>query len=397
MSRGLSFPWLLLAGAILSFSLTQPATARGGGGGHGGGGFGGGHFGGGGFGGGHFGGGYGGFSGSHFGGFGGERFGGYSGAFSSPHFYGGGNLYSTPTYRSAPSAGQGLTTRGGAAAFGREPALGLGANQAFRSNWNRDFDRGHLARFRHGEERGERERFSRGGGFFPYWGVGYPGLDFSYLPYGYGYGNGHPLGDYGEYTVGAAPHADYSDYSVPMAASDVVSDYGEGAEVSPVAESKGYLSEAVDAFYRGDYQEAVRLGEHAAVDAPQDVVVHRLLSQAFFALGAYPAAAIEAHAALALGPTMDWATLASYYGDAPAFTAQLRALEKYDQSHPKAADADFLLGYQYLMMGYRQQAGQQFAHALDLVPADKVAAKVLGELGVRTAAKAAGGTGKKVQ
>jgi Flp pilus assembly protein TadD len=62
-------------------------------------------------------------------------------------------------------------------------------------------------------------------------------------------------------------------------------------------------------------------------------------------------------------------------------------LEKYAGDHSKAADAVFLLGYQYQMLGYRQQARDQYAEALKLVPADKLAAKVLGDAGGNTAAR----------
>jgi hypothetical protein len=74
-----------------------------------------------------------------------------------------------------------------------------------------------------------------------------------------------------------------------------------------------YYIEALDAFRRRDYHEATRLTEHAAVDTPQDVKVHQLLTQTLFALGVYRQAAIEAHAARALGPALHWESLASYY------------------------------------------------------------------------------------
>ena len=107
------------------------------------------------------------------------------------------------------------------------------------------------------------------------------------------------------------------------------------------------------------------------------------MAQTMFALGNYRGAAIEAHAALALGAPMDWNTLQADYGDVSAYTTQLRALEQYASAHPSAPEARFLLGYQYLMLGYPDQARDQFAEAVKLVPADKLAVKLLASLGGR--------------
>ena len=152
-----------------------------------------------------------------------------------------------------------------------------------------------------------------------------------------------------------------------------------------------FSSAALDAFHRGDYHEAIRLAEHAAIDNPKDVKVHQLMAQALFALGIYRGAAIEAHAALALGPAMNWDTLYGYYGDASAFETQLRALEKYAGDHPKAPEAAFLLGYQYQMTGFPKNAIAQYVEAIQLVPADKFAAKLVTDLGGKVPANVAKG------
>jgi len=315
------------------------------------------------------------------------------------------------TFRSPASVGS-ASHWSGAPAFRHEQALGT--NQAFRSNWSHNFDRWHSGEFGHrgGEE--WREHFGRYGGFGfgPYWGFGgYQFLDFSYLPY-FGYGGwGYPSGgyyDYGspyDYGVGgglpydySAPVASYAPTSYGMTGDLQATEPIPSADQGAVTEEEGsYLADALGAFHRGDYHEAIRLDEHAAVDTPRDAKVHRLMSQALFALGVYPAAAIESHAALALGPAIDWDALQGYYGDVSNYTTQLRALEKYSGDHPKAADAAFLLGYQYQMLGYPQQARDQYAVALKLVPADKLAAKMFADLGGKTAAKVPSAPAKKLR
>ena len=153
-----------------------------------------------------------------------------------------------------------------------------------------------------------------------------------------------------------------------------------------------YYSEARAAFLEGDYRRTVRLAGHAAVDAPRNAKVHELISLTLFALHDYGPAASEAHAAMALGPIADWNDLVGYYYDSATqtsqlatlevakYTTQLRALEKASADNPKSAATHFLLGYQYLMIGARENAKAQFADAVKLVPGDKLAAHYLQEL-----------------
>jgi tetratricopeptide (TPR) repeat protein len=68
------------------------------------------------------------------------------------------------------------------------------------------------------------------------------------------------------------------------------------------------------------------------------------------------------------------------YGDAEKYTSQLRALEKYIANNPTSAPARFLLGYQYLLTGHRDEAQKQLAEALKLTPKDKLAEYVLKQL-----------------
>jgi tetratricopeptide (TPR) repeat protein len=137
---------------------------------------------------------------------------------------------------------------------------------------------------------------------------------------------------------------------------------------------------ARDAFRTGDYRDALRLASHAAIESPQNVKVHELMSLARFALGDYRGAATEAHAAMAFGPVSDWATLSAHYGDPEAYTKQLRALEKYAGENKSAAEGHFLSAYHYLMVGARDDAKTQMALAVKLTPKDKLAAHVLQQL-----------------
>jgi len=157
-----------------------------------------------------------------------------------------------------------------------------------------------------------------------------------------------------------------------------VPDVVAGAEAGDLSGLRLYT--AREAFRSGDYRNALRLANHAAIEAPQDPKVHELASLALFALGDYRGAAIEAHAAMVFGPVSDWATLSGHYGDPQAYTKQLRALEKYVGEHKSAADAHFLAAYHYLMLDARADAKDEMAQAAKLTPKDKLAAHVLQQL-----------------
>jgi tetratricopeptide (TPR) repeat protein len=236
----------------------------------------------------------------------------------------------------------------------------------------------------HGEEHEHGEHHEHGV-------FGYPGLwlygGFPYYPYWYSY----PYAYYGY----GYPSTVYNYYEYPQYAEAYpYATYGYGTSTGyvspptaeqPSAEASTFLSEARDAFHDGHYREAVRLAAHAAVDAPKDPAVHQLMSLAMFALGDYHGAAIEAHAALALGPAPTWDETYPYYASPDDYTTQLRALEAFVHEHFDNADGHFLLGYEYLMLGDRQQAGQQFAQAAEQMPADELAQHMAESLGVKPA------------
>jgi len=190
------------------------------------------------------------------------------------------------------------------------------------------------------------------------------------------------------YCYAADPYEEAVTASVPTSGSVSASEGDDqsaptSAETSDEAGDLSALrlyNAAREAFRSGDYRDALRLANHAAIEAPQNPKVHELASLALFALGDYRGAAIEAHAAMAFGPVADWDTLSGHYGDPEAYTKQLRALEKYVGEHKSAADAHFLAAYHYLMLGARTEAKDEMAQAANLTPKDKLAAHVLQQL-----------------
>jgi len=145
-----------------------------------------------------------------------------------------------------------------------------------------------------------------------------------------------------------------------------------------------YFDQALAAFRAGNYQEALRLAGHAAIDMRNDARPHELASLALFALGEYRGASMEAHAALSLGQPADWATRYSYHNDLPTYQRQLDALTKYAGEHSDSMDAKFVLAYHNLMMGHRDLAVQQLGDVVKAAPNDQLAARLLESIGGKT-------------
>jgi len=141
-----------------------------------------------------------------------------------------------------------------------------------------------------------------------------------------------------------------------------------------------FFNRSRQAFLQDDYRSAMRWASHAAVDVPQNSQVHALMSQILFATEEYRGAATEAHAALTLGPILDWPALRGHYSDPAKYTNQLRKLEKYVTDNPTSAPARFLLGYQYLMTSHRPEAKRELTEAVKLTPKDKLAVHLLRQL-----------------
>ena len=143
-------------------------------------------------------------------------------------------------------------------------------------------------------------------GFYGF-GYGYPGWYGWYGGWGwpyYGYGLGYwPYYGYGDYGYEPSYYADGGygstvSYATPSESYETPSESTvEGTSIEPGQE---YFAQAREFFQIGNYQNALRLAGHAAVEAPRNPEVHELASLALFALKDYRGAAMEAHAALRL-------------------------------------------------------------------------------------------------
>ena len=91
----------------------------------------------------------------------------------------------------------------------------------------------------------------------------------------------------------------------------------------------------------------------------------------------YQEAAAGVYAVLAAGPGWDWDTVKALYPDTSVYTAQLRALEDYKKANPDKPDASFLLAYEYLVLGYPDQAASELQQVVKLQPDDKLSAALL--------------------
>ena len=371
----------ILAFSLMSLGVDSLADARGGGGGGGG-------RGGGGFGGGFGGGGWG----------GGGRVGGW-----------GGGDGAVP----ASAAGAGRLPRALSARKLRRlyrPLRQPGSNQQFSlracaGNYGYgNFGRGGVGQF-NGRNFGE---FNQGRfGDFDRYGHFRPFFFNQFFPFGYGYADYFPLwydwwglypysgydypSDYG-YPYGGSGYAGVpADLYGPVATSAVPSATTQYATGGPGQEEAQYLADAIQAFREGNYQAALREAAHAAVDDSRNAKVHELMTQALLALKDYRDAAIDAHAVLSWH-CADWATVYGFYGNENTYTDQLRALEKFSAEHPNAAEARFLLGYQYLIIGANDAAKRELAEAVRLTPKDTLAQAMLNKLEGKATAMPAGVT-----
>ena len=201
---------------------------------------------------------------------------------------------------------------------------------------------------------------------------------------------------YVNYVESVSPYADISAVGQTSAVSQASATAEEvmppEAELPATASAKSYRyagsgsnsntvnqfqEQAKAAFRQGQYRDATHLAAHAAVDEPKSSNVHLLLVLSMFASGQYRGAAMEAHSVVLLGKTPEWNTVYDFYGDVEPYTNQVRALEKYTGEKPKQPEGHFLLGFLYMVGGYRDSAKKEFLAALKLTPRDRVAAQLL--------------------
>jgi tetratricopeptide (TPR) repeat protein len=176
---------------------------------------------------------------------------------------------------------------------------------------------------------------------------------------------GYAFGTYGY----SDPYYDAGYASAPY-------DYSEPlmicSDAPPSEPAENNFDQARSAFYQGNYQQALQLTDQALKEMPSDANLHEFRALCLFALGQYREAASTLYAVLSVGPGWDWTTMVSLYPDVDTYTAQLRKLEAYLDANPGANDARFVLAYQYLTTGYKDQAKDQFAMLAKAVPNDAV-------------------------
>ena len=188
------------------------------------------------------------------------------------------------------------------------------------------------------------------------------------------------------------------DYSQPIVVAPMAADHGymvpaPGVQTGLTAEEQAtpLLDAARNAFMQGDYKTALAQVDQAIAQVPNDTVLHEFRGLALFALGRYKEAAAADYAVLSAGPGWDWTTLSGLYPNVEVYTAQLRALEQYAQSHPAASEAKFLLAEHYLTCGYTDAAAAQLKEVVQLNPKDQLSAQLL-EQHFRTGYCRAGGS-----
>jgi tetratricopeptide (TPR) repeat protein len=176
---------------------------------------------------------------------------------------------------------------------------------------------------------------------------------------------GYAFGTYGY----SDPYYDASYAGAPYDYSEPLMICSDAAPSEPAGNN---FDQARTAFYQGNYQQALQLTDQALKEMPSDANLHEFRGLCLFALGQYREAAATLYAVLSVGPGWDWTTMVSLYPDVDTYTAQLRKLEAYLDANPNANDARFVLAYEYLTTGYKDQAKDQLAMIVKAVPNDAV-------------------------
>lgn len=165
----------------------------------------------------------------------------------------------------------------------------------------------------------------------------------------------------------------YVTYTQPVSTVAAANPPGDEQQVAAAEEkSNDALDESREAFKNGDYVKALTTADEAIRNSPGDVTLHEYRALVYFALGKYGEAAGVLNPVLASGPGWSWDTLVGFYGESSVYDDQLRKLEDYTKRSPEKADAQFLLGYHYMVCGYMEKANARFTKAAELQPADSI-------------------------
>jgi len=214
-------------------------------------------------------------------------------------------------------------------------------------------------------------------------GFGFPFLGFGFWPYGYGYG-GYGYGGYGY----GYPYYNYGTYS----------NYGVAPNAATAQTDAQVFAEKGEAdFKKGDYKAAVYAWRHAALDDPQNGVIHMMLAQALFATGQFDEAAGATQHAMQLLQEDQWGVVVTnyreLYGKVGAYTSQLRVLEKSVKQKPDDPATRFLLGFHYAYLGYPSHAVKQLDKTVSLAPQDELAKKLRDLMAAKLPSPTDAGTG----
>jgi uncharacterized protein (TIGR03066 family) len=202
------------------------------------------------------------------------------------------------------------------------------------------------------------------------WGINRAAYAFGYWGYSNPYyTEPYPVG--GGYSV---------DYSQPIAVDQAATAPATIATTdNPAAPTPGMadFNAARDAFYKKDYAGALASTNKALTAMPNDPIIHEFRALVLFAQGKYREAAAGLYSVLSVGPGWDWTTLISLYADQETYTAQLRKLEDYVRSNPKANDAKFVLAYHYTTTNNKDAAIAAYKALYKANPDDNLVKQLL--------------------
>ncbi|HEY1067934.1 MAG TPA: tetratricopeptide repeat protein, partial [Pirellulales bacterium] len=202
-------------------------------------------------------------------------------------------------------------------------------------------------------------QFGVGSYYNPYYGNGFVGGGNYYaLPAGVSY---------------AQPIVGNPTYAL-VATADPNDETNADAQAAQLAQT---FEQARNAFYGGEYVEALQLTDQALAQAPNDAALNEFRSLVLFSLGHYQESAAAIHAVLAAGPGWDWTTMSSLYPSQDVYMEQLGALEQAVQANPQAADDRFLLAYHYITAGDVERAVPLLQEVVQLEPKDNLAANLV--------------------
>ena len=226
-----------------------------------------------------------------------------------------------------------------------------------------------------------------GGGWYAPLAWGAAGWGLGALTSGWGYGSAYS-NPYYTTPVGGSPY----DYSQPVVVNNY---YGTADASAPAADDTAQqppgdspaaqqgldvFDDGLAKFKAGNYQQALESFDAALNARPKDPVVHEVRVLDLFALGDYQQAAAALDSLLSSAPGMDWTTMSSLYGNTDDYTAQLRKLEQYCREHHDDAAAYFVLAYQYLVLGSKDDAIKALQVVVENQPKDMTAKRMLDAL-----------------